>query len=88
MIGQGDTVLTCTREGFGWASGRSSSRKSDWALEWDAQGDGGVMVLGSIKEKTVCGTHNCGLVDKAVLSHRLDSMTSKAFSKLVDSVIL
>ncbi len=41
---------------------RKGFSESDWALEWAAQGGGGVTVLGGLQETWRCGTEGCGLV--------------------------
>lgn len=49
-------------------------------LEWTVQRDGGVTVLGCVKERTGCGTQCRGQVDKVVFAHRMDPKISKACS--------
>ena len=49
---------------------------------------GKVIIPGSVSGKTGCGPECHGLGDKVVLRHRLDSMLSKVFSSLGDSVVI
>lgn len=56
------SMSSCARRCSGWTSGRISSLKGGWALEWTVQGGGGVTTPGSVKEMTGCGTEYYGLV--------------------------
>lgn len=44
--------------------------------------------MGAVQETTGCDTQCRGLIDKMVISQRLDSMILEVFSNLNDSVIL
>lgn len=57
------------------------------ALEESAQGGGGMPIPAGVQGRTGCGTQCSGLDDKVVLGHRLDSIISEFFSKLIDSGI-
>jgi len=47
---------SCTGGGSGWILGKFLLRKSGEALEWAAQGGGGVTVPGGVQEACTCGT--------------------------------
>lgn len=58
-----------------------------YTLEWAARGGGGVPASGGVSGKTGRGMLCYGVVDKAVIDHRLESMSSEVFSSLTDPVI-
>lgn len=64
--------------------------KGDYVLKWAAGEAVESLTLEVCKERlqVVRGTRCHGLVDKLLLGHRLDSMTSRIFSNLTKSVIL
>lgn len=62
-------------------------RNSDQILEWDAQRGDGVTVTRGVYGKIECGSKCRGLAD-IVFNCKWDSMTSKVFPTLTDSVVL
>ena len=53
-------ALSCTREGSGWTLGNTTSLKE--ALEWAAQGGGGVTNPGGVQGTFGCCVEGHGLV--------------------------
>ena len=88
MTGQENTALSCTRGSLASTLKNIVHKEGDWSLERAAQGGGRVIIPGSVSGKTGCGTECHRQGDKVVQGHRLDSMLSKVFSSLGDSVMI
>ncbi|KAJ7411439.1 hypothetical protein BTVI_49930 [Pitangus sulphuratus] len=61
--------------------------QSNQALEWAAQGSGGLSVPGDFEDETGCGTQCHSLVTTVVVDQRLDLMISEVLSNPADSTI-
>ena len=62
--------------------------KSGQALEWAAQGGGGVANPAGVQEKGRCCTERHGLVETLVMGGWLDWMILEVFYNLGDSITL
>lgn len=81
-------ALSCTRGGTGWTSRRISSWKVLLNIGTSFSSSGRGIMPGKVQEMTENYTQCHGLVNRAVISQRLDTMILEVFSNLYNSVIL